>query len=70
MSAVTRSAAEARAALARADITQTRLAALTGRSQNYWSRRLNGSVPLDLADLDLVANATGTPITDLVVGAA
>ena len=64
--AVTRSAAEVRAALARADITQTELASLTGRSQNYWSRRLSGAIALDLADLEMVSNATGALISDLV----
>lgn len=59
-------AAEARAALARAQMTQTDLAAATGRSRPYWQKRLAGSVSLSIDDLSLIAEATGTPLADLV----
>lgn len=67
---VTRAAGEARAALARANVTQTALAEQTGRSQAYWSRRLSGEVPLDVVDLAEVASLTGTPVSVLMAGAA
>jgi transcriptional regulator with XRE-family HTH domain len=63
-------AGEVRAALARRQITQTSLAEATGRSQAYWSKRLNGSVPLDVADLAAVADLTGVPVESLVSGRA
>lgn len=37
-------AAEARAALARRNMTQSRLAEITGRSRPYWQKRLSGAV--------------------------
>lgn len=61
-----RAAGEVRAALARRQITQTRLAQETGRSQAYWSRRLSGERPMDVADLEVVASLTGTSISVLV----
>lgn len=64
--AVTLTAGEARAALARASVTQTALAEATGRSQAYWSRRLLGEIPMDVTDLSAVADITGTPLADLV----
>lgn len=67
---VTTTAAEVRAALARADITQTAVAEATGRSQSYWSRRLSGEIPLDVDDLAVIAGLTGTPMAALVAGAA
>lgn len=63
-------AAEARAALARANMTQTDLAAASGRSRPYWQKRLTGAVSLSIDDLSAVAEATGTPVTDLMRGAA
>lgn len=59
-------AAEARAALARANMTQTDLAAASGRSRPYWQKRLTGAVSLSIDDLSAVAEATGTPLADLV----
>jgi len=67
--AVTRAAGEVRAALARANITQTEVAERTGRSQAYWSRRLTGETPLDVSDLDLIAAITGVPVASLVSAA-
>lgn len=63
-------AGEVRAALARRRITQTALAEATGRSQTYWQRRLSGEHPMDTDDLAAVADLTGTPMADLVAGAA
>lgn len=67
--AVTNSAGEARAALARANVTQTHLSEITGRSQAYWSRRLSGEVPMDVADLSAVADVAGVTVSDLVSAA-
>lgn len=64
-----RAAGEVRAALARRQITQTRLAQETGRSQAYWSRRLSGERPLSVADLALISDLTDTPV-DSLLGAA
>jgi len=63
-------AAEARAALARCDMTQSDLAAATGRSRPYWQKRLAGSVSMTLDDLDMVARATGTTVAALLRVAA
>lgn len=59
-------AAEVRAALARRQITQTSLAQTTGRSQAYWSRRLNGRAALSMDDLSVIATVAGVSIADLV----
>lgn len=59
-------AAEARAALARAAMTQTELAEATGRSRPYWQKRLAGKQPFTINDLDALAAATGTPLADLL----
>ena len=64
-----RAAAEVRAALARHKITQTSLAAQTGRSQAYWSRRLSGARALSMDDLATVAEITHTTVAKLA-GAA
>lgn len=58
-------AAEVRAALARLDMTQTELAAVTGRSQGYWSKRLSGRIALNVTDLALISRLTGVSIADL-----
>jgi len=59
-------AGEVRAALARSQITQTSLAAATGRSQAYWSRRLSGGLPMSVDDLAAVAAIAGIDIESLV----
>lgn len=58
--------AEARAALARAQMTQTDLAEATGRSRPYWQKRLAGAVSMTVDDLEAVAAATGTPLASLL----
>lgn len=63
-------AAEARAALARAAMTQMQLAEATGRSRPYWQKRLSGAVSMTLDDLNAVARATGTPLRLLLGDAA
>lgn len=63
-------AAEARAALARAAMTQMQLAEATGRSRPYWQKRLSGAVSMTLDDLNAVASATGTPLRLLLGDAA
>lgn len=63
-------AAEVRAALARRQITQTALAAATGRSQAYWSRRLTGDRPLTIDDLSAIADLTAVPLSSLLGEAA
>lgn len=59
-------AGEARAALARAGLTQQQLADRTGRSRPYWQKRLSGAFALTIDDLDAIAAATGTPLADLL----
>lgn len=63
-------AAEARAALARAAMTQMQLAEATGRSRPYWQKRLSGIVSMTIDDLNAVASATGTPLRLLLGDAA
>lgn len=59
-------AAEVRAALARAGLNVASLARQTGTSHGYWSKRLTGAVALDVDDLATVAEITGTPVGALV----
>jgi transcriptional regulator with XRE-family HTH domain len=59
-------AAEVRAALARCRITQTTLARESGRSQAYWSKRLNGLQPMTVADLATVSRLTSVPVALLI----
>ena len=63
-------AAEARAALARAAMTQMQLAEATGRSRPYWQKRLSGIVSMTIDDLNAVASATGTPLAALLPAAS
>ena len=60
------SAAEVRAALARAGLNIASLARLTGTSHGYWSKRLTGALALSVDDLALVAEHTGVDIQSLV----
>lgn len=63
-------AAEVRAYMARRRITGNQLPGLIGKSQSYWSRRLNGETAFDvddlavlgrLLDVDAVVFLGGTP---------
>lgn len=60
------SAAEARAALARASMTIAGLARATGTSHGYWSKRLTGAIPMTVDDLTAIAAHTGVPVESLV----
>lgn len=55
-----------RAELARRSMTQTALAAAIGKDKMYVSRRLSGSTPVDIADLELIAQALGLKPADLL----
>lgn len=55
-------AAEVRAELARQRLTQQRIVDKLGRSQAYWSRRVNGEEPFDLDDLASLAALLDVPI--------
>jgi len=59
-------AGNVRAALARSQVTQRTLAERTGRSQAYWSRRLNGETDLDVGDLEAVAGLVGVSTASLL----
>jgi transcriptional regulator with XRE-family HTH domain len=63
-------ATEIRAEMARQRITQMALAARLGRSQPYVCRRLTGEVAFDLAELELVAEALGVPLSQFMPVAA
>lgn len=52
-------AAEIRAELARRDITQSDFAKQVGWSPAYFSRRMNGEVPFDADEIDLIAFELG-----------
>ena len=49
--------------MARHRTTQNMLVLRLGRSQSYWSRRLNAEEPFDLDDLAQVAALLDVPIT-------
>lgn len=63
-------AGEVRAALARSSLKQSDLVAATGRSQTYWSKRLNGRQAFTVEDLRRVSDLTGVPVADLIGTAA
>ena len=60
---VARAAAEVRAELGRQKITVNRLPHLLGKSQSYWSRRVNGEQPMDVDDLSALASLMKVPVT-------
>lgn len=66
---VTHTAGEARAALARLNLSQRAVCEATGKSPNYWSRRLSGETPMSVADVVALSEITGVPVSELV-GAA
>ena len=68
--AISATAAEVRAALARIGMTQTALAERTSRSQHFWSNRLRGRVPFGVADLEAISRITGVPVIALIEGAS
>lgn len=55
-------AAEVRAQMARAHLSQNALATNLGVSQPYVSRRIAGQVPFDVADLVKIADMLGVPL--------
>lgn len=56
-------AAEVRAELARQQMPGVRAARALGWTQNYISVRLRGDVPFSLADLEVMADLLGVPVT-------
>src|SRR5687767_6944026 len=59
-------AKEVRVMLVRREMKQTELAAKMGVSEMWLSRRLRGSQPLDLNDLQLIADCLNVEVTDLL----
>ncbi len=64
--AAQRVAQEVRANMARRGRTQSDIATALGISQTAISRRLSGSVPWDVNELELVATALDVPLADLL----
>lgn len=60
-------AAEVRAEMGRQRITGAALAKSLGVSDMYLSRRLTGTVPFDLAEIERVAAALGVQVTQLLL---
>ena len=58
-------AKEIRVLLLRRDMRQTELAANLGVNEMWLSRRLRGAQPLDLNDLQRIADALGVEVADL-----
>src|SRR6185295_15359140 len=58
-------AEEVRALLARRRISGVQFAKQIGKSQPYFSRRLNGDVSFDLDDLEVIAEVLGIEVGDL-----
>ena len=63
-------AANVRVELARRRLGQVAVARTLGLSQAAVSRRLNGSVPLDVNELTLIADLLGLTASDLLPEAA
>ena len=59
-------AEEVRALLARRRISGVQFAKQIGKSQPYFSRRLNGDVAFDLDDLEAIAKVLDIDVTDLI----
>ena len=57
-----RVAAEVRAEVARQQLTHRALGELLGLSQPQVTKRLNGVIPLDTAELDKLASVLGVPV--------
>jgi transcriptional regulator with XRE-family HTH domain len=57
---------EIKVRMTRAGLKQADLAAVLGLSRAAVSRRLNGEIPFDVAELDLVAELLGTTSSALV----
>lgn len=58
-----RVAEEARALLARRQISAREVARLVGWTDNYISRRLTGKIPFDVNDLEMLSRTLGVPVT-------
>jgi transcriptional regulator with XRE-family HTH domain len=56
-------AAEVRAEMGRNRTTISELPRLIGKSQSYWSRRINGEVALDVEDLAALATLMEVPVS-------
>jgi len=61
-----RIAGEIRAALARARIPQTDVADALNMSQASVSRRLTGDTPLDVNELQVIADLVGVPMVEFL----
>jgi transcriptional regulator with XRE-family HTH domain len=57
-------AGEVRAELARQKLSGVRVARQLGWTQNYISRRLSGTVPFDVADLQAIADLLEVSVTE------
>jgi transcriptional regulator with XRE-family HTH domain len=59
-------AEEIRVLLARRKMSATQLANITGIKQSSLSRRMTGETAFDMDDLELIADALGVAVTDLM----
>lgn len=59
-------AANVKALMATREVTQVQLALAMGISQSAVSKRLRGTVPFDIEDLDRLSAVFGVRVTDLV----
>lgn len=59
-------ASEIRAEMARQRIKQRQLSEVLGVSQAQVSARLQGKVPIDVAELEKIAKFLGVPVTNLI----
>jgi len=63
-------ATEIRVAMARADMRQAQLARAIGKTEQWLSVRLRGRQPITVNDLDLIAEALGVNVIDLIPSAS
>lgn len=61
-----RVAAEVRAELGRQQLSANALAHRLGWTQPYMQRRISGTTPLDLNDLEVIARELGVAVIDLI----
>jgi len=63
-------AREVRAELGRQRISAAALGRKLGKSQSYWSRRINGAIPFNVDELRAIAQLLGVPLHQLIPGLA
>lgn len=65
-----RVAANVRAEVGRRQLTQASVAVILGKSQQSVSKKMRGSIPFDLEELDALASALSVPVEQFLATTA